>query len=205
MITVITPATDTKLTTIERARALLGFGVGDDATVRILIEHASSAIVDHCRRPFATETVRETFEGPSASGAVLLGRSAVTSFDEVRRGSEIIEPRFVQYDPATGLLFRIDDDGWRVGWGDRVSVTYAAGYVLPTDNADAPPSTLPPAVERAAIKLVAAYLSIRGRDALIKSETTEGVGATSFWVPSAGAGLADPEAAGLLADYRRIF
>ncbi len=60
VLIVIAPATSNRLTTVNRARALLGFDNPDDAAVDVLIDKASEAIAEWCRRPFALETVRET-------------------------------------------------------------------------------------------------------------------------------------------------
>lgn len=202
MLTVITPATATDLTTLERARSLLGFAAAQDATVGILIAQASRAIVDHCQRPFGSETVTETFEAPCRAGGVILGRSPVTEILSVSEGSEIIAPARYQHDAETNALFHIGEDGWRLCWQTQIAATYTAGYVLPAGEDG---GTLPASVERACVRLLSAYLSTSGRDALIKSETTEGVGSTSWWVPSADGALADPEAEQLLAPYRRLF
>jgi hypothetical protein len=202
MLSIVTPATTTNLTTLNRARAMLSFTTADEATVAILIEQASQAIVDYCRRPFARETVRETFEGPTRSGGVLLGRSAVTEILSVTELGETIPLDEVRHDPDSNMLFRVGADSWHLCWLDEIAVTYTAGYVLPSDDSA---GTLPSSVERAAIRLIGAFLSMNGRDSLIKSETIEGVGQTSWWVPGAGAAMADPEAQQLLDGYRRLF
>jgi hypothetical protein len=206
MLSVVTPATATNLTTLARARALLGFAAGDDTAVGILIDQASRAIADHCRRPFGIETVRETRECVEPGG-MLLARSPVTAFAEVLDGSEIISPSGYRYDAEAGCLYRVASDGSLSGWwwSTALAVTYTAGYVLPSDTNGAPATTLPPPVERAAIRIVGAYLSMKGRDTLIKSETTEGVGSTTWWVPGTASSLPDPEAEQLLAPYVRMF
>jgi hypothetical protein len=206
MLTVVTPATATNLTTLERARAMLDFAPNENATVGTLIGQASRTIVDYCRRPFGTETVTETFDAFLWGSAVLLGRSPVTDIAEVRDGSEVIAAANHRLDPATGLLYRIDDDDYPLCFtGARLTVTYTAGYVLPSDEDGAPAPTLPASIERAALRLVGAYRSMHGRDSLVKSEDIEGIGSTSWWVPGANSVLADPEAEQLLAPYRRFF
>lgn len=208
MLTVITQATATNLTTLARARALLSFAAADDAAVAILIGQASAAIVDHCRRPFGIETVRETFDcGTHRDGAFLLSRSPVTDIASVVEAGATLDAAEWQFDPETGRIYRVTSDGDRLWmtWSAGLVVTYTAGYVLPSDATGAPAPTLPPPVERAAIRLVGSYLSIRGRDSLIKSETVEGVGSTSWWIPGTDGNLPDPEAEQLLAPYMRMF
>ncbi|MBO0904220.1 hypothetical protein [Jiella sonneratiae] len=206
MLTVVTAATAANLTTLERARAMLDFAPTEDAAVSTLIDQASRVIADYCRRPFGLETVRETFDAFLWGSAVLLSRSPVIAITEVLDGTQAIDIENTRQDAETGLLYRIDDDGYPLCWsGARLTVTYSAGYVLPSDEDGAPATTLPEPVERAAIRLVGAYRSLSGRDQLIKSETVEGIGSTSWWVPGAGSVLADPEAEQLLQPYRRLF
>ncbi|MCE7028935.1 hypothetical protein [Jiella avicenniae] len=206
MLTVVTAATAANLTTLSRARAMLDFAPTEDEAVGTLIDQASRVIADYCRRPFGLETVKEVFEAPCCDGYLMLSRSPAVAFVEVIEGEETVAPASFHYEVETGLVCRLSDSGRRVAWsGAPVAVTYAAGYVLPSDDNDAPVATLPEPVERAAIRLVGAYRSLSGRDPLIKSETTEGIGSTSWWVPGAGSVLADPEAEQLLQPYRRLF
>src|SRR4051794_7007042 len=58
MLTVIVPAASSRLTTVARARALLGFSKEDNEAAEILIDKASEAIVEWCKRLFALESVR---------------------------------------------------------------------------------------------------------------------------------------------------
>ena len=207
MLTVVSAAaTATSLTTLERARAMLDFAPEQDATVSALIEQASRAITDYCRRPFALETVREVFPINGARLGVLLARGPVSTITEARQDEEILPSAGYWHDQATGMLYSLGEDGYRRAWtGSWLTVTYAAGYVLPSDEEGAESPTLPASVERAAIRLVGAYLSLQSRDPLVKSETTEGIGSTPWWVPGAGSMFADPETEHLLQPYRRLF
>lgn len=206
MLTVVTAATAANLTTLSRARALLDFAPGEDATVSTLIDHASRIIADFCRRPFGLETVKEVFDAPSWDGCVMLARSPVTAFVDVVDGEETIASTNFRHDAESNLLCRTTESGLPIAWsGGMLSVTYTAGFVLPSDDDGAPDPTLPAPVERAAIRLVGAYLSLGSRDPLIKSETVEGVGSTSWWMPGTASVLPDPEAEQLLQPYRRLF
>ncbi|MEX6508932.1 hypothetical protein [Jiella sp. M17.18] len=205
MLTVVTAATAANLTTLERARAMLDFAPNEDAAVSTLIDQASRTIADYCRRPFGVEILRDTFAAFLRGSSVLLSRSPVISISEVLDGTDTVASDSYRLESETGLLHRVDGDYPRCWVGPTVTVSYTAGFVLPSDADGAPATTLPPPVERAAIRLVGAYRSIGQRDPLIKSETTEGIGSTSWWVPGAGAVLADPEAEQLLQPYRRLF
>lgn len=206
MLTVVTPATSTSLTTLARASAMLGYELGQDVDIiaERCIREASAMVVDYCRRPFARETVLEVFYGAAkCCDGLLLGRSPVTNFASVTSEEVLLTTTDYAYDPELGKLYRSDAAGhlFQWGWGS-VSVVYTAGYTLPDDDV-ASTWTLPLAVERAATLIAGAYLSTRQRDPMVRSETVEGVGATTWWEP-ASAGLISPEAESLLAPYRRL-
>lgn len=199
MLTVVTPATSSRLTTLERARALLCFPAAQDVVADRAIDHASALTVDWCRRPFALETVREIFPLTDVGG-VLLGRGPVASFTSVVHSETTLQAGEYAYDAELGRLYRQDAGGHLYRWWGPLTVTYSAGYSLPADNGT---WTLPPPVERAAILIAGAVMSAAERDPLVKSETVEGIGSTTWWVPGAS-GLPSPEAESLLQPYRRI-
>ena len=207
MLQVITPATSTALTTVTRARALLNFPNSDDAAATVLIGQASRVVADHCRRVFPVETVREAFTCNESCGhGPILARSPVVEILSVSNGGAVLGATEYRVDPTTGRFQRLDADGSTLGWwGGGVIVDYRAGYVLPKDDASSPAVTLPESVERAAIMLLSTYLSMRSRDPTLKTESNEGVGSTSWWVPGAVDRLVSPEAEQLLAPYVRFF
>jgi len=201
VLIVIAPATSNRLTTIARARAFLGFSDADDPAVDILIGRASAAIVEWCRRPFALETVRETNDEHSRHFGVMLSRSPVTSIRSVVRDGIPLNETEYAIDPRNGMLRDIvDESGFRFQWWWRAKlvIDYSAGYLLPTDDSD---GTLPPAVERAAILLVAAFLSTSGWDD--PSDEAEGSSRTP-WPPGSVCEMAFPDAERLLQPYRRL-
>ena len=200
MLTVVTPATSTRLTTVERARALLGFAAGQDALALRSIDVASAVVVDWCRRPFALETVRETIPWSDSREGILLARGPVTAFASVKQDGVDLAASEYAYDQQLGRLYRQDAGGHLFRWWGSVTVEYSAGYTLPADTGT---WTLPPPVERAAILLAGAVMSAVDRDPLIRTETVEGVGSTTWWVPGSS-GLPSPEAESLLHPYRRV-
>ncbi|UIN36285.1 hypothetical protein [Methylobacterium oryzae] len=206
MLTVITPGTSTALTTLARAKALLGFGSADDAAATVLIGQASRVIAEHCRRPFGVASYRETFsDRDCGEDGPLLSRGPVVEVIAVRSIGVTFDPSEYRVSEA-GRLQRIEPDGRVVPWwGSFLTVDYRAGYVLPQDGANAPAQTLPDSVERAAIMIVATYLSLRGRDPTVKSESNDGLGQTSWWVPGAGDSLPSPEAEQLLVPFVRYW
>lgn len=205
MLTVIEPATSTDLTTLGRAATILNISESQDLAADMLIAQASSTIVDYCRRPFALETVQETFDGSDLDlNGPILARGPVVEVLSVVEGATILPAASFRIDDRTGRLVRLDATGRRVPWAFFSGViTYRAGYVLPTT--DGPEPTLPEAVERAAILLLSIYLAGRSRDPNIKSESVDGVSSTSWWVAGETNRLASPEAAQLLAPYVRLY
>jgi len=205
MLEVITRATSTALTTIERARQTLGCSpaVVDDPTLNRFISDASRVVADHCRRAFALEEVRETFiDSDLCAGGPILARSPVVEITSVLSNADVVLGTGYRLDATTGRLWRTDVDGHVMPWwGGQLTVEYRAGYVLPDDDA----ANLPEPVERATIMLVGAYVSLRGRDPTVKSESNDGVGSTSWWVPGIGDKLISPEAEQLLVPYVRFY
>jgi hypothetical protein len=80
MITVVTPATSRRLTTVTRAKAVLNFPASEHERVYTLIGHASDVIAGFCERQFALETVKETFLGGFSSGLFLSRLPVVTNW-----------------------------------------------------------------------------------------------------------------------------
>lgn len=197
MLTVITPATATALTTVVRATAMLGLDASHAAALALAIPAASQAVVDHCRRPFAQETVREVFRAPTWR-SVLLTRAPATTIVSVASGDTPADPADWAYDSDTGLLHQLD--GVLIGSWSPLTVEYTAGFTLPADTGT---WTLPAAVERAAVLLAGAALDATERDPLMRSEEIPGVRSVTWWVPDTK-GLPSPEAERLLEPYRRI-
>lgn len=194
MLTVVTPAASTNLTTTTAASNLLGIPQDTDG-LDIAIEQASGMIADHCRRPFGLETVREIFRWPRSG--LLLSRAPAISLVSIDEGGNALTADDYELDGET--LFRVSHSH-RLPWIGPITVTYSAGFVLPGDSGT---QTLPAPVERAAILVAGAILSSRERDPMMRSETVDGVGSTSWWVP-AGGSLPSLEAQTLLAPYWRI-
>ena len=159
MLTVITPATSSRLTTVTRAKASGAFGATADGTMSVLLDQASQTVVDYCRRSFALQGLRETVSRCDLAGGVLLSCFPVVAVTSVvLDGTTLAVDTDYEFD-ADGLR-RVWGSGHRgAWWGDRLTVEYTAGYVLPSDSTGGPAPTLPASVERAAILLAGAFLS----------------------------------------------
>lgn len=181
-VTVVTPATSSMLTTLDRVKRELGITVDtDDLTLEDMVVRASSAIARETRRVFGVETVTETLDG---TGTRLLGlsRYPVLSVSAVTEDGTAITDYSVE-DAESGALYRANGWGRSGGlrmWGTeayssgyilpgyqdlRYSVTYQAGYALP----DASTPTLPGAVEQACLETVKAWYSSRDVDPNVSS------------------------------------
>jgi len=191
-ITVVEPAADYLLTTRERAKAELGITTTtDDDIISDMIVRASSAIERECRRKFGVETVTETLDG---TGSRLLGlsRYPIVEVTEVTEDGTVLETTEYSVESAEdGALYRAN--GWgRTGglrmWGTeayssgyilpgyqdlRYSVTYRAGYLLPSDVnpwiLPGTPENLPGAIEQACLETVKAWFSSRDIDPALAS------------------------------------
>lgn len=199
MLTVITPATSTALTTAARATAMLSLDAGDVTLLPTVIPQASQAVADHCNRVFARETVREVRRHHGMTG-ILLERSPATTFVSVAEGETTLAAEDWEYDAGSGVLYRLTGVHSSCWYASPVTIEYTAGFTLPADTGS---WTLPAAVERATILLIGAMLAGRDRDPLLRSEEIPGVRTASYWVPD-GKGLPSSEAEQLLEPYRRI-
>jgi len=199
MLTVVTPAASRLLTTIPAARDHLQLGDEvDDIYLGELIAQASASIVSYCRRPFARETVRETFR-PRGATPLILDRTPVQGAVSATVAGQALDATTIEINPLSGLLYRLDGTARWTAWScDATAVEYTGGYALPGQ----PDRDLPADVEQACLIMVAARFAARGRDPMLRSETTEGVGSSSF-IATADMGGMPPQAAALLDPYRR--
>jgi len=189
-VTVVTPASNTLLTTRETAKRELGLTtVDDDDVISDMIVRASSAIARETRRVFGVETVTETLDG---SGSRLLGlsRTPIVEVTSVTEDGTAITDYLIE-DAEAGALYRAAGWGRSGGlrmWGteayasgyilpgyqdQRYSVTYRAGYLLPSDVnpylSPADPQNLPGAVEQACLETVKAWFLERDTDTAVSS------------------------------------
>ena len=202
MLTVITPATSKRLTTVSTVRDELGITTAEasDDTVNRWIDYASQAIVDYCATEFAEQTYLEEVYAPPANRArILLSRFPVTSVTEAKYGGDVMPVEDYRLDD--GYFYRLSASGRPVFWGpSQIAIQYVAGYTLP----GTPNYTLPPTIEQACIDEISARRSRLARDPLIRSETEDGVGATTYQVVSGTGSLTHPDSAGNLERYRMV-
>lgn len=198
MLTVITPATNIRLTTVATVKAELGItGTSDDAWIDDTIDRASDTITRYCNRSFAAETVREVVYLDRPTEALLCSRFPVAAVIEIGAGSTMNGAFGYEIERETGLLHSLNSTTVdRIPWpAGKITVNYTSGYVLPGDDG----RDLPHDVERAAILLVKAAYFARTRDPLIKSETVPDALQSSYWM-----GDLPPEVEGILSRWRVV-
>ena len=199
MITVLTPATATRLTTVAAVRERFGITLQDaaDAVVEGMIDVASRMAVEFCNRTFGRETVKQIDISCRRGSGIFLERSPAT-VTAVSEGGQAVAPEGYYLDAERNTLVRLSD-GRPAYWSGETEITYATGWILPGDEN----ATLPVTIEHAALLLIGAMWSAQQRDPLAKSESVEGVGRVDYFVPGANTRLPDPQAELLLQPYRR--
>ncbi|MCE4223404.1 hypothetical protein HCU64_06540 [Methylobacterium sp. C25] len=216
-LVVITRATATALTTPANVRSDLGLAADSpsDDQLRRFIDQASETAATYCRRIFGRQTMREHFDlcrrGTWCAEPLLSG-APVNSVASVSLDGTVLDPSGYRLDeepadPISLFYLRLLHSGTPILWrGRSAAVEYKTGWFLPSDSGSAPAGVplLPAAVERAVILLVGVALSGSGRDIMIKSEQTEGVGQTDYYVQGTSAALPHPEAESILSAYRRV-
>lgn len=192
------------LTTVAAVKADLGItGADEDAYLGVLIGRCSDDIASFCNRVFPVETLRESFypqreyfsyQVPGGVNELQLSRWPVVSVSSVvENGATLVEGTDYLVDAENGLLTRLDGLAYPRAWPVwPVVVTYSAGF-----------AAIPATVEGACARLVRARWFARARDPLIRSDQTEGIGRTDYWVSdNPAAGNLPPEIADALDNFR---
>ena len=206
MITVVTPASTQALTTLAAVKAELALtGGGDDGYLSDAINGVSGTIARWCNRSFGRETVSEAIRlqrGLKPLPELRLSRWPVASITSIAEGTgPALTYADWEADLDNGLIYRLDGADNRRQWtAPKITVIYAAGYLLPGEQG----RTLPNEIERAAILLASAAYRARGRDSFVKSEETPGVLRTEYFFGTPGDGGMPPEVEGLLVPFRNV-
>lgn len=206
IITVTSPSSYQYLTTLDRVKQELSItDNGSDAILTAKISEASSDILARIW-PRPRETVTETFypePGQSVSRAqLMLSRWPLVSVTSVTLDdSAVVSYRI---DAEAGMLLYLADDGYRSCWtfSKSAEIVYVGGFSMPGEVAQ---PTLPPALEAACVELVSSYWFSRGRDSLVRQETVDGAGSTTYWIGAVGeSGSLPPSVESKIAPYKRM-
>ncbi|TIP07803.1 hypothetical protein [Mesorhizobium sp.] len=173
VFTVVAPAADPSLLTIEQLRVAAGLPVGDasrDADLTELGKRVSADIATACQirgdgvhtPTLRSEAVREVFRQRGCDDLLFLSRRFISDLTSVTEAGTALVDTDTVLDAEAGLLYRISgtcDLPWRRG--DAV-VEYTAGFdEVPADLAGA------------AMDLARLRLSADARDPLVKGESVE--------------------------------
>lgn len=219
MFSVVIPATNKKLTTLENLKLELGIADADtseDTKLGRLIDRLSAMVCDYLDVPAAVdgsktlglETVDETFDNSpwyhSRGGRhVTLARRPVPEIVYVKVGATItVDTTDYDFDGGLGELRRTGAvlQMLSVPWvaGTRTVVRYKAGWTLPP----AANFTLPLPLEGAVIGMVRAARFAAARDPAVKSEWTTDIERIDYWVGQIGEnGAFPPDIASTLDPY----
>lgn len=205
IVTVTTPATVERLTTVARVQADLGI-TGSEAEIETAINEASSRIEAELGYHLALETVTETFRptsGHEYASAILLDRTPVVMIDGITTDTVTLIEGAWTVDPVNGLLLWLDGSGLGQSWHfhNALSVSYSGGWVMPGEEG----RTLPPAIESACVAYVRSIWA-RWRDPPVKSVEVPGVISYDYWVggTAADAGGMPGEVSAMLAPFKRL-
>lgn len=186
-----------RLCTLAAVKAELNIAVTTyDTALTALIDSASGAIAEHCKRTLAQETVRETWRDVSGVEPLILTRWPVSSIVGVTVDGAAADADTYEAEGEKGFLWRLVDDVRRCWTATKLVVEYTAGWRVP-DQADA---TLPEGISRAAVVAVAAWHKGKGRDPMLRSNAADGIGSSS-WIATADMGALPPQSQSLLSKY----
>lgn len=149
------------LTSLKRAKGYLSIPLEDvssDFTLLTALGAASEWIERECNRSFEYKSYRQTLDGPGTKFLRLrnfpIHSVSLLDVDGVDR----LDDQFT-IESENGMLFK------RSGWpcGERIiEVEYLAGYILPSDDEDAPAPTLPQKYEWACVLLAQTLMREQG-------------------------------------------
>jgi hypothetical protein len=178
-----------------------------DVRLQALIVQASGLIDGYCGRAFARSTHIEKVKGYGAGSLLSVKNTPIISITSIALDNDVIDAAGYAIENEQAGLIRgdfVDTAPVRYSMGlehmagrqqRRYNVAYVGGYLLP-DDAN---RNLPYEIERACIELVRGGYYAQGRDVGIKSESTDGVGSTTY---GGNAAMGIDSVRGLLASHR---
>lgn len=153
------------LTTVKRIKSELHLDeldTANDSKIEEAINVVSAYIETYCRRKFGADKFVERAKG-SGRNNLILNNTPIISVEKVEvRGVEFTDYEILEEE---GMLYC--DYGWPsrrvytgmlsaepIGLKPDIRVEYTAGFILPKDETDTTPRTLPHDLEYACIKMV---------------------------------------------------
>lgn len=199
MLTVVTPANDYHLLTVdERRRAARVIGGSADIALEAMSLQASAIIASLCKMPRAgvsvptllRETFSETIRPVHFQEHLILGRRFVTSVASVTVNGIALVVADYEIASSEGVLYRLSGNERR-GWDcTKTVVQFVAGFVdIPYD------------LKMAAAKLVSGAYTAMVQDPALKREYVIGVGEYEYFGGLRGEAAIPPEVKHVLMPY----
>jgi hypothetical protein len=195
--TIVTPAADRNLVTLDDLREQLRVRPGDvanDGWYSKIIARSSLAAERYCNRTFAEQDYLDTFVAgfTSATAAPLILSQA-----PVDPASVVVTLDGAGLDDTGWSLSPLVGHLWRTGtaWSNTsgLTVAYSAGF-----------AEIPADVQQAVLDLCTMENAGRGRDPMLRATESPGLGRQEYWVGGVpGNALLPVDIASLLNPYRR--
>lgn len=198
------PAALAPLASLEELKADLGItDNAQDARLGSLLLEASAMALAYVGRSIMRAVWRDiiTIEPGAKQLQLVLGRWPLLSINAMSIGGVSLQPEQIQalnVDPASAIIYPADTGGRLWSAGSYV-IDYTAGYAPPGSEDLLP---LPPNIQRAVRQIASGLWHSTGRDPLLKSESEQGIGSTSWNSSAPALGGLPQEAASILIPYR---
>lgn len=174
--TIVSSAQNRLLITLDQVKLELGITDSDgDDILETYRRRASQAIVSHCDREFARDSVIETRRNVFHSNCLILENgfpdpnqvAGYSTIDSIVVDGVTLTTDQYEFDARNGTIYRLMSE-MRAHWfGRKITVAHTTGYICP-DDSDA---TLPEEVQGAALELIKAAKFAAPRDPLLRSES----------------------------------
>lgn len=197
--TVVTPAAERALVTLEDLREQLRVRPGDtanDAWYTKVIKRSSLAAERYCNRIFAVQGYADTFRGGATGAAdepLILSQAPVDPETlETTLDGAVMAAGGYALSPLVGHLWRVGD---ATAWSNTsgLVIAYSAGF-----------AEVPADVQQAVLDLATMENAGRGRDPMLRATESPGLGRQEYWVGGVpGGSLLPQDIASLLNPYRR--
>jgi hypothetical protein len=144
IITVITPATDFDLMTLDEAKTLAGIALSDtteDTQMQLFLDINSATVMRMCNRTFAREEVREEWRELNGGSRIFPSHWPIKTAADIESVESpigtILDPSTYELEEQSGKVEIITSStsscGLTAAWIEPVAITYWGGYVLPEE------------------------------------------------------------------------
>jgi len=182
ILTIVASAPPRRRATAAALRPWLGASdAPSDNDLNALIGQVSDLISGACGgRAFGRESFREVFRPACPLECLVLHRFPVVAISSVVvDGTTLAEGVGFEVNAAAGLVYRLSGEA-RCAWrSTKITVEYAAGWLLPSQEG----CDLPGDLRRICIDRVVRMRAGKGRDPNIRSEGSQDIGQIAYFDP----------------------